>query len=178
MGLAVAIASVLLAAYAFLLAMKHLPPPRRTLDRANLGGFLHGLILFGLEGSYVRIEGPARVDRIEFAKRGPPGRRGGIEVKIGGTPLTDGRNEALAARLAAFGSRLTCQELPCDPSDGARYLLAGEGTGDHRVLESVAGAIVHCLGHPGEARYRVRFEGPKDRNAFERFYRSLFDRIR
>jgi len=162
LGLLVAVALFLIA---------HWPRGRRTLDQARLSRFFHGLILFGRDGSHVYLNGPTGKDRIVFTKRMDGEPPWWLEVSVAGPATPETFGDDVASGLQTLGSRFDWKALtPSGDPDRALYSLSGSGLQDPAALESVASLIVRCIGHPASARFRIDFEGPKDREAVDQYF--------
>ena len=162
LGLLVSVAAVLVA---------HWPRGRRTLDQARLSRFFHGLILFGRDGSHIYLNGPTAKDRIVFTKYMDGEPPYWIEVLIAGLAVPETFGDDVASGLEMLGGRFAWKALDrsSDP-DRALYSLSGSGLQDPAALESVARLIVRCIGHSASTRFRIDFEGPKDREAVDEYF--------
>ncbi len=171
MEIVVFVVSLGLLATAALFLLSHWPRGRKTLDEAKLSRFFHGLILFGRDGSYVHLNGPAKDDRIAFTKRAGEEPPWWLEVSIAGpsTPRTFG--DDVASSLQTLSRRFDWKVLvPSGDRDQVRYSLSGSGLQDPAALEGVARLIVRCMGHPPSTRFGVDFEGPKDYEAVDQHF--------
>lgn len=147
-----------------------LPRRRATLDRLKLSKSFHGLILFGKDGAYVDLDQPSSGDFVSFTKR--RGEEGGwiLEVVVSGPGVSESLLNELESELEILGDRFKVEAVRDGSGKCLRFSLAGKGLGDPAALEGVARCLTRCLRHPRSSTYRVRFAGPKDYEAVDKYF--------
>jgi hypothetical protein len=151
--------------------MSRWPRRKRALEQAHLSRFFHGLVLFGLDGSYVDVSGPEKGDRITFTKRLASECEMGwwLEVSIASSSIAKDFVHKVSSDMETLRSRFEWKTVASDEKHLASA-LAGSGVRDPAGLEAVAKVIIRNLGHAATARYRIDFEGPKDHKAVDQYF--------
>lgn len=157
------------AALALFVAVR-LPPKRATLDALKINGSFHGLILFGKNDAYVGLDQRQLGERILFKKRCGVDDDWALEVAITGPNLPASLTGELDSALNALGKRFKVESIPTERGDQIRFLLTGTAIKDPLALESATRIITRRLGHPRDSKYRIRFEGPKDYEAVNKYF--------
>lgn len=163
-------AFVIAVIFAIFFVAVRLPLRKASIDRVGLSKWFHSLILFGKDGAYIRLDETSRRSRISFVKRTSQNEDWTLQATVSGPGVSETLLEEVKSKLTVIGNHLSLVSESTQGVDEIVFSLRGPGLKDPASLESVARLLVQLLRHPSTARYRLKFGGPKDYDAFNKYY--------
>ncbi len=143
-----------------------------TLSSEDLEQKFRGLILFGLDGSYIALLPEDRPDTISFTKSSAGEGEMTIKLGIASSRLTCDCVAAIELQLDAQRNRIQWSVVDSTIPGLLEIDIRGPVALDAAGMERVTSDVLATLGYTSSQKYRIAFEGPTDEERVAEFFRS------
>lgn len=147
----------------------HQPQRPKRLDAAEISSFVHGLILFGLDGAFLRVSDVRGSERIIVTKRTSDREPMFYCISVSSPKISEASARRILDAFKALSAEFDLR-LDSSDADSLTFSLRGAGVSDQNAMEGAIRLILRCVDSDLDQRYRVALEGPNDPAATREYF--------